>query len=712
MTVLSDLQLQSELRQHEIDERFHWFEVDRRDFFKVLGGGFFVCLCARDLRAQESGSIRRGHELPRDIAAWLRISESGAVTIYTGKVEMGQNIRTSLAQQVAEELRVPVDSITMIMGDTALTPWDAGTFGSRTTPTMAPQLKSVAITARETLIAMAAERWNIDASRLSARDGVVVDNTNHRSISYGELTDGRNLVTAVGDPSFIPAPNWTVAGTPIPKVDGREFVTGKHKYTSDLHPVDMLFGKVLRPTGFNAKLVSVDTHAAEKPSGAIVVRDGDFIGVVAPTAYDSERAIEAIKAEWNVPAQPSDRELFTYLKKNADPNPEDSHITGSVDQALASSDVKLEQTYTVQYIAHAPLEPRAAVAEWKGDKLTVWTGTQRPFAVRDELSEVFRIGTESVRVLVPDTGSAYGGKHTGDAAVEAARLAKACGKPVKVVWTREEEFTWAYFRPGGVIDVRSGAHKDGSIVAWEFHNYNSGPAGIETPYSIPNQTVQFHPVKSPLRQGSYRALAATANNFARESHMNELATELSADPLELRLKHISDPRLRAVFETAADKFGWNRQQKSSGRGSGIAGGFEKLGYVAMCAEVEVDPAVGKVRITRVVAAFECGAVVNPNGLENQVSGAIVQGIGGALFESIKFENGRILNPHFSEYRVPRFSDLPEIDVVLVNRKDLPSVGAGECPIIALAPAIAAAIFAATGTRLRSLPLAPEGMRKA
>ncbi len=263
-----------------------------------------------------------------------------------------------------------------------------------------------------------------------------------------------------------------------------------------------------------------------------------------------------------------------------------------------------------------------------------------------------------------------------------------------------------------MIDIRSGASKDGSIVAWEFHNYNSGPAGIDTPYTIPNQSIQFHPVKSPLRQGSYRALAATANNFARESHMNELSTTLNIDPLELRLKHISDPRLRAVFETAADKFGWGRRQKSPGRGTGIAGGFEKLGYIAMCAEVEVDSASGQVHITRVIAAFECGAVVNPNGLQNQISGAIVQGIGGALFEAIKFENGKITNPHFSEYRVPRFSDLPDIEVVLVNRKDLPSVGAGECPIIGLAPAISGAIFEATGMRLRKLPLAPDGLRKA
>jgi isoquinoline 1-oxidoreductase len=703
-----------ELAQHETDV-LHWFELDRRRFVKVLGGGLLVGIAAPNLLAtQESGRAREGHELPKDLAAWLHIDKDGRVTVFTGKVEMGQNIRTSLAQQVAEELSVPVGAIHMVMGDTDLTPWDAGTFGSRTTPTMGPQLRAAAATARESLIDLAAERWKVARAGLAAENGRIADPATKRTISYGELTRGEKLVrTLPADAAAAPvspASRWKVAGTPAPKVDGRDFVTGAHKYASDLTRPAMLHGKVLRPAAFEATLVSLDAAKAEAITGVKVVRDGDFAGVVAPDLYTAERGLAALhsEAKWKETAgQPSNANIFEYLKKNADAaERSEPRVTGSVEQAMASADVKLSQTYTVEYIAHAPLEPRAAVAEWtqSGKKLTVWTGTQRPFAVRDELAAAFRVPGESVRVIVPDTGSAYGGKHTCDAAVEAARLAKAAGKPVKVVWTREEEFTWAYLRPAGVIEVKSGTRKDGTLVAWEFHNTNSGPAGIATPYDVANQRIQFHPVKSPLRQGSYRALAATANHFARESHMDELAHALGTDTLAFRMKNLSDPRLKAVFEAAAEKFGWGKRKAEPARGFGIAGGVEKGGYIALCAEVEVDRPSRRVRIRRIAAAFECGAVVNPNGLRNQVEGAIVQGIGGALFEAIRFGNGRITNPHFSQYRVPRFTDVPPIEVVVLDRKDLPSAGAGETPIVGIAPAVAGAIFAATGERLKGLPL--------
>jgi isoquinoline 1-oxidoreductase len=440
-----------------------------------------------------------------------------------------------------------------------------------------------------------------------------------------------------------------------------------------------------------------------------VVRDGDFVGVTAPDANTAERAAAAIHAQWNAPQQISEKELFQHLKTSAQTDTEgrDHTVTGSVEQARAEASKTLEQTYTVAYIAHVPLEPRAALAEWNDGKVTVWTGTQRPFAVRDELLSAFHLPEGGARVIVPDTGSAYGGKHSGEAAVEAARLAKTAGKPVRLVWTREEEFTWAYFRPAGVIDVKSGAKADGTLVYWEFDNYNSGPAGIGTPYEVANQRIEFHPADSPLRQGSYRSLAAAANHFARESHMDELAHELSLDPLEFRLKNLKNDRLRAVFQAAADRFQWGKEKSSRGRGFGIAGGIEKNGYVATCAEVAIDH--GEVKVVRVVEAFDCGAVVNPEELKNQISGAVVQGLGGTLFEAIQFENGRILNPHLRDYRVPRFSDLPQIDVVLVDRKDQPSMGAGETPLIGIAPAVANAIFNATGKRLRSMPLVPGGM---
>jgi isoquinoline 1-oxidoreductase len=685
-------------------------ELARRDFLKALGGGLLVCLTHSSSWAQESGRAFGGHELPKELSAWLHIAADGQVRVFTGKVEVGQNIRTSLAQQVAEELRVPFDAIAMVMGDTDLTPWDMGTFGSRTTPTMGPQLRTMAAAARQMLLEIAAQRWHVAPASLTAADGKVTDAQNARSLAYGELTRGEKLVkTVISEESLTPVPEWKIAGTAVPKAEGREFVTGKHKYPSDISRPEMMFGAVLRPDGFNATLVSIDTGAAEKLPGVKVVRDGDFIGLAAPDAFAAQHALSAIQAKWKVPAQPSNQGLFTYLKNNPESGRDDGpqHVSGSVAQAMEGADLKLEEQYTVAYIAHAPLEPRAAVAEWVDGKLTVWTGTQRPFGVRDELVQAFHLSPSQVRVIQPDMGSGYGGKHTGEAAIEAARLAKAAGKPVKVVWTRSEEFTWAYFRPAGLMEIKAGARRDGTLVAWEHHNYNSGPAAIGTPYSVANQLIQYHAAKSPLRQGSYRGLASTANHFARESHMDGMAHVVGMDPLEFRLKNLADPRLRTVFQAAADKFGWGRLKATPERGFGIAGGVDKGGYVATCAEVEIDSATKRVRIRRVVQAWECGAIVNPDGLRNQLAGAIVQGIGGALFERILFADGRILNPHFAQYRVPRFSDTPLVEIVLIDHKDLPSAGAGETGLVGLAPAVGNAIFAASGIRLCNMPMAPQ-----
>jgi nicotinate dehydrogenase subunit B len=695
----------------------HAFELQRRDFFKLLGAGIAVFSVAErtPAGAQESGGARgfRGEEAPKDITSWLHIGEDGGVTAFTGKVEIGQNIRTSLAQSVADELRVPFESVRMVMGDTALTPFDMGTFGSRSTPYMTPQLRSAAWAARELLVAEASKEWSVPATGLVAGNAKVTDPASGRSLSYAALATGKTLAQNIPDADPVtPVAEWTVVGKALPKVDGRAFVTGKHQYTTDLRPAGLMYGKVLRAPSFGATLISVDTKAAEVMPGVVVVRDGNFVGAAAPSTRTADKAISAMRAQWKETKQPSSAELFSYLKSNVEGGEagRDQHATGSMEDGLAQAAHRLEQAYTVAYIAHAPLEPRAAVADWTDGKLTVWTGTQRPFAVRDDLVDTFRLTKDRVRVIVPDTGSAYGGKHTGDAALEAARLARAAGHPVKIVWTREEEFTWAYFRPAGVIEVKSGVSGDGTLTAWEFHNYNSGGAGIGTPYIVANQRIQFHAAHSPLRQGSYRGLAATANHFARETHMDELAHAAGMDPLEFRLKNIADSRLRDVFQAAAKSFGWPGKKQRNGQGFGMGGGIEKNGYVATCAELAVDRSSGDVRVVRVVTAFECGAIVNPDGLRNQVIGANIMGLGGALFEAVAFENGRITNPHFARYRVPRFRDVPEIEAVLLDRKDIPSAGAGETPIVGIAPAIGNAIFDATGIRLRSLPLVPGGLK--
>jgi len=715
----SSLMLEPE--RYELREPAVLFETNRRDFFKFLGAGMVIaCAAPNTTGAQESGGGRRRNsedDLPRELDAWLHIDPDGGVTAFTGKVEVGQNIRTSLSQAVAEELRVPLSSIRLVMGDTQLVPFDMGTFGSRTTPQMNLQLRRVSAAARDALVAIAAKQWNVDANKLSARDGKVFDAASNRSVTYTELVHGQQITQLLpNEDPLIPAAQWKVAGRPAPKIDGRDFVTGKHRYPADQKLPGMLYGKIVRPNAFNAKLVSADTREAEKMAGVTVVRDGDFIGVAAASSALASKAAKSIHAEWKSDPQPSTAELFEYLKKNAAPKEkggnDSGHLAGDVEKALAAANLRVTATYNINYIAHAPLEPRAALAQWDGDQLTVWTGTQRPFGVRSELATAFHNSEEKIRVQMPDTGSGYGGKHTGEAALEAARLARAAKRPVKVVWSREEEFTWAYFRPAGVIEVSSAVNPDGKITAWDFRNYNSGTAGIRTYYEIPNQRIEFVPVNSPLRQGSYRGLASTANHFAREVQMDELAALVKMDPLEFRLKNIKDERLRAVFEAAAKKFGWEKSKSSSSVGCGMGGGYEKLGYVATFAEVQVDKASGNVTLNRIVTAFECGAVVNPDGLRNQVEGANIMGIGGALFEAVQFENGRILNPHFAQYRVPRFKDVPQLETVLIDRKDLPSVGAGECPIVGIAPAIANAIHQATGQRLRSLPLAPNGLKQA
>jgi nicotinate dehydrogenase subunit B len=696
----------------------YFFEVDRREFFKFLGAGILIVSVWKQAHGQESGAKKgaRGQSLPNEIGAWLHIGEDDAVTAYTGKVEVGQNIRTSLSQAVAEELRVPVERIRMVMGDTKLTPYDQGTFGSRTTPDMNLQLRKVAAAARDILVGIAAAQWHVDRNRLSASNGKITDPVSKRSVEYAALVKGKQLTeTLPAEDPLIPAAQWTVAGRSLPKVDGRDFVTGKHRYPCDQTLPNMLHGKVLRPPAFGATLSTLDTSQAEKIQGVIVVHDGNFVGVAAPTIEIASRALDAIHAEWKSEPQISNKELFEYLKKNPaeGSGPLESpfkYETGSMEKALASADHHLQQTYTVNYIAHCPLEPRAALAEWSGATLTVWTGTQRPFGVREELAEAFRMPEDRVRVLMPDTGSAYGGKHTGETAIEAARLARAAKRPVKVFWTREEEFTWAYFRPAGVIDISSALRKDGTITGWEFHNYNSGAAGIRTFYDVENQRIQFHPSRPPMRQGSYRALAATANHFARESYMDELAHQVKMDPLEFRLKNLKNERLRAAFQAAAKKFGWGKTKTSEGQGFGMGGGFEKGDNVATCAEVAVDRRSGDVRVVRLVTAFECGAIVNPDNLRNQIEGGNVMAIGGALFEAIEFQNGQILNGRFSDYRLPRFKDVPGLETILLDRKDLPSAGAGEASLVGVAPAIGNAIFDAVGVRLRSLPLAPNGVK--
>jgi isoquinoline 1-oxidoreductase len=453
----------------------------------------------------------------------------------------------------------------------------------------------------------------------------------------------------------------------------------------------------------------VDLSEAQKMPGVMVMRDGSFVACAAPTSFAARKALAAISAtaQWKTVEQPSSNDLFGYLKQHARSQERPQAVgRGSLEKGLAGARIRLKASYQVPYVQHAPMEPRAAVAEWQNGRLTVWTGTSNPTSVRQQLAETFGIAQDRVRVLVPHFGGGFGGKHTGEAASEAARLAMEAGHPVAVQWTRAEEFMWAYFRPAGLIEIEAGLDADNAISAWDFTNYNSGAAALDTPYRVPNTRVRFVPSEPLLRQSSYRVLAATANNFAREAFTDELAEAAGKDPLEFRLSHLDNERMRNALNAAAQRFGWveRRKKRRPGIGIGLACGTEKNSVVAACCEVEVDHASGTPRLIEVVQAFECGAILNPANLRSQVEGCIMMGVGPALREEILFKDGKLTNARFARYRVPRFRDLPRLDVILLDRKDLESAGAGETPIIAIAPAIANAVFDATGKSVHSMPI--------
>lgn len=699
-----------EVERYELAEgpAYH-FAVDRRVFLQTAGAGLLLlvvsCQQAEGQGGTASGSL---------IEARLRVGEDGRVTVLNGKVEEGQGARTELAMVAAEELRLPLDQVDVQMADTAVTPDDGITAGSRTTPSTVPAVRQAAAAARALLLGLAAKRWGVEAATLQVQAGIV-SGSGGSKLGYGDLAKDASVRSAAAAKAEVTPPSeWQVLGKKslpgyprgVVRVNGKDIVTGAHRFPSDVERLGTLYGAVLRPPSYEARLTAIDLEPA-KALGAVAVRDGDFVGCAAPTSFAARKAVEAIRAtaKWEQKKHPAQSELWDLFRRTVraedKPGPDPR-----LEEAVRGAAKRISATFEIPYVAHAPMEPRAAAAEWTGDSLTVWTGTSNPFRVRGELAQAFGIAEQKVRVIVPDFGGGFGGKHTGEAALEAARLAREAGKPVSLRWTRPEEFTWAYLRPAALIEAEAAVDGDGKLAAWKFLNYNSGGSGLRSPYRIGAVQEKFLRTETPLRQGSYRALASYANNFAREVVMDEAAKAAGADPLAFRLAHLENPRLRTVVERAAEQFGWTRRagKVNGNRAVGISCGEEKNSVVATCVEVELDPVSGVPHVLGVVQAYECGAVLNPAGLRQQVEGCIVMALGPALHEAIRFGEGRVANPRFASYPVPRFRDVPKIEIVLVDLPNEVPKGAGETPIIAVAPAIANAVFAITGKPVRSLPI--------
>jgi nicotinate dehydrogenase subunit B len=692
--------------------------LTRRDFIKSLGGGIIILFCIGDFSVLEAQ--RRGRSYPEDFNAYLRIGGDGRVTCFTGKIEMGQGVVTSLAQMLAEELDVTLDTVDMVMGDTALCPWDMGTFGSMSTRFFGPPLRAAGAQARAILIELAAQRLGTPANRLAVQNGVVFDkNQKSKQVTYAQLAEGKTIARRVDEKAELKKPSeFKVMAHSFLRRDSLEKVQGKAKYAGDVQFPDMLYAKILRPPAHGAKLTSVDTSAVEQMQDVQLVRDGDMIAVLHKNPDGAEEALHKIKAQFDVPKPTvNDKTIFEHLLNQ---NPRSNVVAkgGDLKEGEKLSDVVAEKEYLNSYVAHAPMEPHTAVAKVEGDKATIWASTQTPFPLQDQVARALGIPSENVRVIPPFVGGGFGGKSANSQAIEAARLAKLTGKPVQMAWTREEEFFYDTFRPAAVVKIKSGMTKSGKMTLWDYGVYYAGSRGSEQFYDIPNHsTVAFGEWRGggqahPFATGAWRAPGNNTNAFARESQIDIMASKASTDPIEFRLKNLKDERMIRVLKTVAEKAGWTPAKAPSGRGFGVACGTDSGTYVAHVAEVTVDEKTGKVQVKRVVCAQDMGIVVNPEGAIIQMEGCITMGLGYTLAEEVHFEGGKILDTNFDTYDLPRFSWLPKIECVLVKADDMSPQGGGEPAIICMGAVVANAIHDATGARLLQLPMTPERVKQA
>jgi len=694
------------------------YPLSRREFLQSVGGGIIIFFTVGGASTAEGQ--RRGKKEHPDFNAYLRIGEDGKVTCFTGKVELGQGVVTSLAQTLADELDVPLQSVDMVMGDTARCPYDAGTWGSMTTPYFGPVLRTAGAEARAVLIELAAEHLKVPKNQLDVKDGVVFDKTRkERKVTYAQLAKGKRIERLLEQKAEVKnVSEFNVIGKPHNRIDALEKVTGKAQYAGDIRVAGMVYAKVLRPPAHGARLKSLDASAVDGIDGAQVVRDGDLIAVLHKNPDEAEKALAKIKADYDLPeARFDDKSVFDYFVDNAAAGKviEDG---GDIESGQKLAQDVVEETYLNSYVSHATMETHTALAQFEGNKVTVWASTQTPFGLQRQIADGLSLPVENIHVIAPFVGGGFGGKISNGQALQVVKLAKIAKKPVQLAWSRADEFFYDTFRPAAVVKIKSGLTDSGKIVLWDYGIYGAGGRGAQMFYDVPHyRTTVYGKLRNgeephPFATGPWRAPHNNTNSFARESHIDIMASRAGMDPLEFRLKNLTDERMRGVLKAAAEKFGWTAAKVPSGRGFGIACGSDVDVPVALIAEVEVDERTGSVQVRRVVCAQDMGLVINPEGAKLQVEGGITMGLGYALTEEVHFKGGRILDLSFGTYELPRFSWVPEIETVLIKADDSPAKGGGEPPIICVGCVIANAIYDATGARLLQLPMTRERVKAA
>jgi len=710
-----------------VDEANAPSSLSRREFLKIVGGGIVIFVTYGDeLAFQEPARSQAARpSLPTDFNAFLRIGEDGRVTCFTGKIEQGQGAITALPQMLAEELEVPLSSVDIVLGDTDLCPWDAGTFGSQTIRSFGPALRGAAAEAREVLKELAAEKLKVPIDRLQAKDGVIFDKTRPQTrATYAELAQGKKIERHLTQKPALKKPaELTVMGKPQPRRDALKKVTGEAHYAGDFRLPGMLYAKILRPPAHGAKLKDLDTSAAEKISGAQVIRDGDLIAVLHEFPDEAERALTLIKAQYDLPeVNVDDKTIFDHLIKSA-PQGRTVAEGGNLEEGAKLAAVSFDETYLNSYVAHATIETHTALVSVEGDKATAWASSQAPFGVRDEVAQAAGISAQNVHVISPFIGGGFGGKTRNTQAGQAARLSKTTGKPVQVTWSRADEFFNDTFRPAAVLKIKSGISNSGQIIFWDYEVLFAGERSSQQFYNIPHHRTVVRgewgggrgggaPSAHPFSVGAWRAPASNSNTFARESQIDIMAAKAGMDPVEFRLMNLNNPRMERIIKAAAEKFGWKPAKAPSGRGWGVASADYQGTYLTTMAEVVVDKATGIVQVMRVVCAQDMGVAVNPEGAKLQIEGCITMGLGYALTEEVHFKGREIKDLNFDTYQLPRFSWLPKIETVLLDSPEVPISGGGEPPIITMGAVVANAIFDASGARLFQLPMTPERVKAA
>ena len=695
--------------------------LTRRAFTGLAGAGLFVFFRGEFARAQEPARLPTRQNGPTDFNAYLKIGEDGRVTCLVGKVELGQGAMTSLAQSLSEELDVALDSVDVVMGDTDLCPYDMGTFGSMCTPILVPAVRRAGAEARAVLLQMAGEKLNAPVERLRVAGGVVTDSAHAgSSVSYARLVEGKRIERHLANVPVKPVTAFHVIGQSPRRKDGLDKVTGKAKYAGDQILPGMLQACILRPPAHGAKLESVDTSAAEKIRGVRVVKEGDFIAVLHEHRDVAADALAKVKAQFEPHAAlPDDQTIFDHLQKTAQPRAMEHSGDLAEGERLASGGV-VEQTYFHDYGAHSPMETHSATASIENGKVTVWASSQAPFGVKNEVARALGVPPDQVRIISRYVGGGFGGKSGAAQAGEAARLARITGKPVQVVFSREEEFFFDGFRPAAVAKIRAGVTSAGKIAFWDAQVWGAGEREARPFYDVPHLLMAsvggwqggnppgFH----PFNVGPWRAPSVNSNTFMRESHVDALAAKAGVDPLEFRLNNLTHPRLRRVLETAARHFGWKAGRAPSRRGVGVACGIYSNTCNATMAEVAVNPSTGSIQVKRLVMALDAGVVLNPDGLRQQAEGSVMMGMGYALTEEVRFRGGEVLTRNFDDYRLTRFSAVPQMEIVFVDNPETAALGGGEPPIIAMGAVLANAVFDAVGARVPHLPMTPQRVQAA